>query len=141
MPERVEGLKDLSRKLAELGENAGGKALRNATAAAMRPVAKAAKKNAPVGTTWHTTYKGRRVPPGFLKQSVRMRSRISRDRKTARAVVGVKGEAFYGVQFVELGTSRQPRQPWLEPAFYQNKDTVLSKLKEKLKFQIDKARK
>jgi HK97 gp10 family phage protein len=141
MAERVEGLKELSRKLEALGERAGGKALRNATAAAMRPVRKEAKASAPVGVVPHKTYKGRQVFPGFLKRSVILRTRLSRDRKTAYAHVGVKAEAFYGVQFVERGTSRFPRRPWLEPTFRRSQSIVLDTLKEKLKYQIDKARK
>ncbi len=141
MAEKIKGLKELQRKLAALGPAVGGKALRQATNAAMLPVLQQARSSAPEGTTTHKTYKGRVVFPGFLRRSVIRRSRLSRDKKTAWARVGVKREAFYGTQFLEIGTSRMPRRPWLTPAMDERQDQVTLLLKKKLKAQIDKARK
>ena len=148
--ETVIGLKELEKKLHKLGKAAGGNALRNATASAMLPALRAARTSAPVGTQAHRTYKGRLVAPGFLSRSVIRRSRLSRDKTTAWATVGVRGEAFYGVQFVELGYTAGkrgspnrrmvPSRPWLEPAFETTQQQIYRRLKEKLKLQIDKAR-
>ena len=139
--ERIEGLKDLQKKLSALGPALGGKALRNATSAAMLPVLRTARASAPVGSTpEHKTHKGRTVFSGFLRRSVARRSYLAKDKMSATAVVGVKAEAYYGAQFVELGTSRQPRQPWLTPAMYKNKEQIVLTLRKKLKLQIDKAR-
>lgn len=151
MTESVIGLKDLQKKLRRLGPAVAGKSLRNATSSAMLPALRAAKVRAPVGDKGHRTYKGRYVFPGFLSRSVIRRSRLSRDKTTAWATVGVRAEAFYGVQFVELGwtagkrgaANRRmvPGRPWLEPAFETTQQQILRRLKERLKAQIDKARK
>jgi len=142
MTEQVKGLKDLERKLNKLQHNVRGKALRNATNQAMLPVLRSARTYAPVGTEPHKTYKGRWVFPGHLQRSVRRRSRLSRDKNAAYSMVGVKPEAFYGVQFVEIGTKyiSGNKHKWLRPAMQDNQRAILRLLKEKLKHQIDKAR-
>lgn len=137
---KVEGLRDLKRRLDALEQAAAGKALRGATRYAMVPVRDAAIQNAPVGVREHKTYKGRIVFPGFLSRSVKLRSKLSRDKNTAWAEVGVKHEAFYGVHFLEYGTSRIARRPWLRPAMDNNQHQAQQRLKERLKHLIDKAR-
>ena len=143
----IEGIAELQKKLAKLGEAAGGKALRNATKQAMLPVLQAARSSAPVGKFPHKSYKGRVLFPGYLSRSVDRNSALSRDKQTAWGRVGVKPEAFYGVQFIERGwttrggKTKVPAQPWLEPAFNRSQEQVLGRLKNRLARQIDKARK
>jgi hypothetical protein len=52
--------------------------------------------------------------------------------------VGVAPEAFYGVQFLELGTRHIPRRPWLEPAYRSQSREVVELFRKKLKQQIEK---
>ena len=70
-----------------------------------------------------------------------LRAKLSRDKQAAQAGVGVKAEAFYGTQFLEFGTSRIAKRPWLTPALTTRRNEVMDRLKERLKDQIDKARK
>lgn len=100
--QHVKGLNDLSRKLSALGKDLGGKTLRQSAMNATTPVLKSLKAAAPRGKGLHKTYKGRTVFPGFLSRSLKRKS-FYRNGK-ARIAIGVKKEAFYGLQFVEKGT-------------------------------------
>lgn len=134
----VEGFEELERKLERLDPKYQKRAYRNAANAAMLPVARAAKTSAPVGLEAHKTYKGRWVSPGFLSRSVRRKSIAYRDGSKFLALVGVAPEAFYGLQFLELGTSHISRRPWLEPSYRNNRRQVVSLFRKKLKEQIEK---
>ena len=138
--QQLRGFEDLHRKLRRLGARAGGQSLRAAAMQATLPAFREAKANAPVGTEAHKTYKGRIVAPGFGQRSVARKSRLSRDRQTVWVMIGVKPEAFYMVQFVELGTSKMPKAPWLEPAFRRSQNDVIERFGVRLRRQIDKAR-
>jgi HK97 gp10 family phage protein len=94
-----------------------GRSLRLAVRSAIQPALERARTLMPVGVDAHRTYKGRLVQPGFARRSIRAVVSVSRDKKTASAILGVKAEAFYAAQFVELGTSKTPAKPWLRPAF------------------------
>lgn len=133
------GYKQLDRQLRALTVAAGGRALRASAMAAMLPVQKQARASAPVRQSdkLKRTYKGRKVTPGFLSRSIKRRSFLSRDKRSATAVVGVAPEAFYGIQFIEFGTSRIPARPWLEPAFRSQLDKVDTIFRRRLKKRID----
>jgi HK97 gp10 family phage protein len=112
----LEGVAALTRQLDELGKAVKGKALRGAVRTAANVVKKAAQARVPVGTEMHKTYKGRLVAPGFAQRSVRVVTKLDRTGEKASAAIGVRREAFYAVQFLELGTSKLPARPWLRPA-------------------------
>ena len=146
---QITGFKELSAQLSAMGRAAGGKALRSAAMTATLPVLHKAKENAPVGNPPYEsgdpypkrTYKGRLVTPGFLKRNIARKSQLSRDGQRVTVMVGPRAEAFYGTQFIELGTSAIPRRPWLEPAFRSSLNAVNARMKERLKVLIDKAAK
>ena len=146
------GFKKLSRQLSRLGAAAGGKALRNAANRSMLPALKAARLAAPVASPPYTyeghapvdpyprkTYKGRLVTPGFARRSVARRSFLSRDKKTASIIIGVRPEAFYAISFGEFGNSRQAAAPWLEPSFRSSIGKINNLLRRFLKANLDKA--
>lgn len=135
------GVAQLTRQLKELGKLDDGKALRQAAREGMKPVFKAAQQAIPVGTKEHRTYKGRLVGPGFAKRNLKIVVSLSKDKQSATAILGVSAEAFYVVQFVELGTSNQAAQPWLRPAFYGNKQNEINGIARGLQKAIDKAAK
>lgn len=138
MAGEIKGLRELGRKLDELPKKASGSILKKAVRYAAKPVIVDAKQRIPQGVDAHRTYKGRLVAPGFAKRGIRMAVKGSRDGKKAVARIGVRREAFYAINFVELGTSKQPAQPWLRPALESTKDQQVSRLAEKLKMEIDK---
>jgi hypothetical protein len=136
--EPVKGLRELSRKLSQLDAKSGGKILRSAAMRSTLPAFKAIKAAAPKSDRSfpHKTHKGRWVAPGFLSRSVARKSRLSRDKRTATVLLGVKPEAFYGLQFVELGTSKQRRQPWLEPNFRRSRHAVVARFGDIMRQKI-----
>lgn len=113
---RLEGVRELSKALAELPPKTQKAALRKATKEAAELVTTAARSNIPQGVDAHYTYKGRLVQKGFASRNIKAVVKVSKDLTTAWARIGVSREAFYAVNFVELGTSRQAAQPWLRPA-------------------------
>lgn len=135
----IQGLADLSAKLSALGKAAGGQALRSSAMTATLPALNAIKARAPVGTRMHRTYKGRLVAPGFLARNIGRKSFLSRDRTYASVIIGPKSEAFYA-RFLEFGTSKIPRRPFLEPAFRSQIANMTNRLRAQLKQKIDAAR-
>jgi HK97 gp10 family phage protein len=137
----LEGVEELTRKLREMGDAVAGKALRNAARAALVPALERARRIVPEGTVVHKTYKGRIVTPGFAARSIRIKSVRTRDRGIGIALLGVKPEAYYALQFVELGTSKQPARPWLSTAFEHTRTEQLESLKAALKRSLIRAAK
>ena len=133
----VEGLKQLSKQLSTLGPKVGSKFLRSALMSAALPVVKSAKANVPIGNESHKTHKGRIVAPGFAARNVAKKSALSRDKRTAYVSIGVKREAFYAVNFLELGTKHIPKRPWLTKALQKEQFNVIRRFKATLKKKIE----
>lgn len=142
MSSRVEGVDELTKRLAALTDPKGmARALRSASAAGMRIAQTQAKGRVPVGSRAHRTYRGRLVTPGFAQRSLRVVTYANKEGTKAGALLGVKAEAFYALQFIELGTAARAATPWLEPSFASVKDAVLQRFKEQLKKRVDAAAK
>lgn len=135
----LEGVAELSKQLDSLGRLDDGKALRAAVRAGMKPAFKAAQQSIPVGTVAHRTYKGQLVAPGFAKRSLVIVTTLSKDGQKASAILGVKAEAFYAIQFIEMGTSKMAAQPWLRPSFYGTRSEQESALAAALEKAVLKA--
>ena len=132
----LKGFSDLRRKLNALGIQASVKVIRQAGSAAMNVVVKEARANAPVGSEPHKTHTGRTVAPGFLGRNIKKITRVSKSKGTALIFVGPSSEAFYGTQFVEVGTKYMPADPWLEPAYESKKDEVTDRYARELHKRI-----
>jgi HK97 gp10 family phage protein len=113
----LEGVRELDAQLAGLSRAVRGRVLRTAVRAAIGKARERAEATIPTGTVPHRTHKGRLVAPGFAKRNIRVAVRLDRTREKATGVLGVDPEAFYAVQFVELGTVKVGPRPWLRPAF------------------------
>lgn len=137
----LEGVSDLMRRLDALGKLEDGKALRRSVAAGGRVVVARAKALIPKGVDAHRTYRGRLVAPGFASRSIRAVTTLTKDKQKAAVLVGVRNEAFYAVQFVEIGTARMEKQPWLRPAFQSTLDAQQQAIAESLRKSIIKAAK
>ena len=132
MASELIGAKELSAKLDRLSAKLRGSVLRKAANNAVKPVIAAArsnlssvvKHNPPLRL--HKTYKGRLVAPGFAERNVAAKVSISRDRRAVFAKIGVRSEAFYAINFVELNTSRRHGTPWLRPAFESTQGSQLT---------------
>lgn len=143
MTQKIQGVEGLSAKLRELASpKEQAAALRASVRVPMKGVMKRAQANivriSPGLRALHRTYKGRLVSAGFAARSIRMAVRLSPDKTSAYSVLGVLAEAFYALQFLELGTAYIARQPWLTPAFYSSKDESIRGVGIELKKRIDR---
>lgn len=136
---KVLGLRDLDAQLADLDRVASASVLRQSVRAALQPALKEAKRTLKPGKGPHKTYRGNLVQPGFAKKSIRIKVVVSRKTGLATGILGVRKEAFYATQFIELGTSRQGKQPWLRPAFSNNKERAVEIFRDKFRASIVKA--
>lgn len=62
---------------------------------------------------------------------------MSKDKQSASALLGVRKEAFYALQFFELGTAHISRKPWLTPAFYQSRSASVKGIGEVMLKRIE----
>lgn len=134
----TEGFRELSKQLVQLAELDRGKVLRQSARLAVKPVETDAKNRIPVNDRDYLkkSYKGNVIYPGFAKDNIAIKILLSKDRQAAWALVGVKPEAFYAVDFVERGTSKQAAQPWLRPAFRKNRRRMVQRLGEGIRRKI-----
>lgn len=142
----LKGAAELDRKLAELGAVAGERVMNGAMRAALRVVkteAEAAAKGLNESGRAHRTYKGRLVAPGFASRSLRVVMVRQKATNRFRAVLGVRREAFYAVQFLEVGVESRgiPRGLWLTGAYTRTQEGAQKKLVDNLRARIERAAK
>ena len=135
MPEtviKIEGAKELEKKLRELGAKAEKKVYRQALRAGAKVVQAAAKAKIPVDT-------------GTLRQNIKVRGgKRSRGVISVNCVVGdgwYQGETFYGA-FLEFGhflgkrgladRTWVPPVPFMRPAWDEQKDNALRIVTDKI---------
>ncbi|MCP4366337.1 MAG: hypothetical protein GY800_13720 [Planctomycetes bacterium] len=135
----VEGLKELGEKLARIERATAIKSMRNACMAATLPVVKEMKAAAPKGNKVHRTYKGRLVAPGFLSRSVIRKTRVNKQTGAVSVRLGVKREAFYGVNFLDQGTKKIAGREWFVSRFEKNAGKMVATFKERLAKKIKQA--
>jgi HK97 gp10 family phage protein len=133
---RIEGAAELSQLLKLLGGAVSGRVLRAAVKEAMMGTYARAVNTVPIGEKSHATYTGRWVAPGFTQANLRLKTWVSKDKSAAAAMVGVNPEAYYALQFVELGTARIPAAPWLTPAFEASKDQAVQSVGSEMRKRI-----
>ena len=138
MPARLEGVKNLIGALNELGVSVAAKELKGTVVGALEEVEHKARARMPQGTEPHKTYRGRLVSPGFAISTLHIESGLNKRTGTAFALLGVGREAFYEVQFQELGTRFQVAQPWLRPSFVESEDAMLAGIGTELRDRIRK---
>ena len=136
----VKGAKELDLKLAELGKAVEDKLIRAAVREALKPAFEMARNNIPRGDRLHRTYKGMLVTPGFAARSLRRVVGKPQDGKI-RAALGVAKEAYYALQFLEMGTIFIRPRPWLRPAFESTKGDALDVLVRALIKKIERVAK
>lgn len=134
---KLQGSAELDRKLQELGAAVAKKATRQAAREALQIAKSAAQASAPIGSAPHRTYKGRLVAPGFASRHIKVATKVPRP-GLAIASLGVESEAFYALQFIELGTAKIPARPWLRPAFERSIPAMIKKFGESLAAKIEK---
>lgn len=146
---KIEGLDDLKRAIAELAGDLKRKVIRAALRDAAKPMQKAAIAAAPVLQGDHP----HRLP-GTLRRSIRVKASkrfkgqdgeigvfisVSK-RKGLGGKVGARNpfDPFYW-RFLEFGTQKMSRQPFMTPAFEANTGRAIDIFKSRLKTRIVKA--
>jgi HK97 gp10 family phage protein len=135
----LQGVADLTRKLQALGKLDDGKALRRCVLAGIKPAKALAIAYIPVGTEPHRLRNGLLVAPGFAKTQIKTKTTINAQKNIASAVLGVTGDAYYAVQFVEMGTRKQRAQPWLRRALTDGRSDGEAALRASLQKDVLKA--
>lgn len=143
MANDLEGYAELTKKLMELSSPKEGlAALRESVRKPMRNVMKKAQASiatiSPGKAASHRTYKGRLVGAGFAARSIRMVVKVGKRKDSVSALLGVRKEAFYALQFIELGTATIARRPWLVPAFESSKDESIRGIGVTMRARIEK---
>ena len=146
---KIDGVARLSRKLDNLGAKLGAKALKAAVRKSTEPVVREMRALIPVGSRIHKTYKGLYVGPGFARRSISRRTKKSR--AGLSHVIGIRAQAFYAINFLDLGPhtvihrgkrSIKPytlrRRPWFLSVFIRNQGRITRDLSKQMKLQIDK---
>ena len=142
MPRQVVvGVDELIRKMHNIAEAVKPKIVAQSLRAAMVPMLKDARANAPTGKRAHKTYKGRLVAPGFLKRNIGLKKLRRRDKSIQAYGLWAQKEGFYG-GFVEqgiAGESSTTPNPWLGKAYSKNIDGVQSKFLQEMSKRITQA--
>ena len=134
---KIEGIKELEKKLRELQGDAAIKTIRKSMVYATRPTRTEMKAAAPVSTAAHRTYKKRLVTPGFLSRSIRAKTYIEDGVIVQK--IGVEDEAFYGVQFHdEIATGQARPKRWFKNTFIKNTQNIIDRMVFFMKKEIDK---
>ena len=141
MANELEGTKALYAKLKKLDAAVAGKTLKEAVRNATTPAFKVIQAAVPIGKKEHRTYTGRLVAPGHLSRSLKRFSVMKHGRYVTwtSTMIGVRAEAYYGVQFVELGTAKMTKKPWIVKAFESQRSRMGKRMKLELKRKIEKA--
>ena len=146
---RIEGLKELDRKLGQLGAKLGKKTLQKALRNSAKTLIYQMRQKVPVGTRYHKSYKGRTLPPGYLKRHIKVKTSFSPRYGSARLTFGVSPEAYYGINFLDLGPIHVTRRnkkpikpytirgrPWFLSTLIANRTNIEQRFKAELKAEI-----
>jgi HK97 gp10 family phage protein len=151
---KVEGLKELDRKLSMLSKSVSGatarKVMRGAMMDAASPIWKAARANAnavgirgldsgALAAAMGRWFKIVRPNTFMLWIGPRSRSKAGVALWTSRHGREPKGGRLRHAHMVEFGTKKDPAQPYLRPAFYQNVRRAVTIFSTKLRARIEKA--
>lgn len=75
------------------------------------------------------------VDSGALKKAIRMKR--SKDRLSA--TIGPQGKGAWKAHFIEWGTVDQPAQPYMTPAYEENKNDYIEGMKKALNKAVDES--
>ncbi len=121
---RIEGLRELDRKLRRLEGRVARKIVRDATRKGAQALRKEIRAAAPRRT-------------GFLRRHIRYRT-TSRSPTHYTISVGPDRGAFYG-RFVELGTQKMAARPFMRPAFERARERIVRIVTDRLREGIERA--
>jgi len=143
---KVEGLADLERQLTELGAEVGLKVLRTAARTAMKPVQSQMKRTAPFDEDKSGAPSAQAGKGEIAARTQHMADKIGMTTKkldkkagktTALSVrVGPTKAHSQKAIAAEYGTEKQTAKPFMRNALFDNKELVVSTMKNKLAAEI-----
>lgn len=143
---QVKGLKELQARMLALSADMQKRLATRATGAGASVIRKRAKQLAPIADEPYTI-EGVRVEPGNIpKNIVSKKLPKSQTDLTSEHIVTVRGKAKHGYAsrvgaLQEFGTVNHPPQPFLRPAFDQEKGFAVAAIKQRLADGIDRVAK
>jgi HK97 gp10 family phage protein len=130
---KIEGLEELSARMQDFPRRVLTRGVRDALRAGAEVLRKEISNRAPVMATQETA---QGHPPGFLKDHIGTKLKISARNDSGEAQVGPVKKAFWGL-FAEFGTKKQPMKPFIRPAFESAKQGALDAFVAKLRDAFD----
>lgn len=145
--ELIIGIDKLGKQLQNLDTKLSAKFLRTAAVYAIKPIKTEAKRRVPKGKRAHRIKKGKGKPGllvagGFASRQIAHKARFKHGKTTVSIIIGVKSDAYYAVQFVEIGYTTKggkeiAARPWLKPSLQSKSKVAIERLKQKLKQKIE----
>lgn len=136
---KIDGLSDLGKRLQTLSADMQGKVARAATAAGAVVIKNAAIQKAPEDTgNLKKNIIAKRLPKSETNLTSEHIVTVRKGKKTAKQKAAGIRDAYYA-SFVEFGTAKMAAQPFLRPAFDQNKERAVDAMKNRLEARIKKA--
>lgn len=136
---KVEGLRELGERMKGLSEDMNNRIARAATAAGAVVIRDAAKQKAPVRTgNLKKNIIVKRLPKGESSLTSEHIVTVRKGKLTKKQQASGLNDAFYA-QFVEYGTAKMPAQPFLRPAYDQNKEKAVQAIKDRISKRLTKA--
>ena len=137
----LEGVAELTAQLNQLSAKTAARELLGIAKESLQIAEHKARATMPQGEQPHKTYRGRLVSGGYALTTLHIETKLNKRTGSAVATLGVGREAFYAVQFVELGTARKAARPWLRPALEDSEGAMLARMKAALKERVEAATK
>ena len=135
----LEGLAQLTRQLNALASLEEGRALKRAVTAGIQPAFHRAQEIIPVGIQAHRLKNGLLVAPGYAKSQLATRSSINGAKNIASGLLSVLADAYYVLQFVELGTRYMPAEPWISRSLLETRDACEAAFVDSIAASVAKA--
>jgi len=139
---KIEGLKEVQKKLKSLPGNVQRRVVRGATRAGANIVKKEAQRNVPVRQdgklkrAGKSKAKGYRYP-GYLKKNIGLIRNKRVPKNVFSFLVKTLKFAYYGA-FLEFGTSKMSAKPWLRPAYESKRYFAVKRIRERILKGIDR---
>jgi HK97 gp10 family phage protein len=136
---KVDGLKQLGERMKGLSEAMNNRIARAATAAGAAVIRDAARQKAPVRTgNLRKNIIVKRLPKGEAPLTSEHIVTVRQGKLTKKQRASGLTDAFYG-RFVEYGTAKTAPQPFLRPAYDQNKEKAVQAIKDRIAKRLAKA--
>lgn len=135
----VSGLREIEKQMENLSRAASKGAARRAAVQAMQPMADLAKSLAPDDPVTGAPDLHRSIAVSSSSKPGRSIKRLFEGPMQVNVFMGPTREGYPQAMFQEFGTIKHAAQPYMRPAWDQDKMAMLDRLKEALADQVTKA--